>query len=101
MEPALAELKERLGKLVDLRRAESVLVWDMTVWMPPGGGPTRASQLATLEAVVHEHAVDERLGELFEELAPYASSLAPDSDDASLIRVAHRDWNKARSWANS
>ena len=96
MEPALAELKERLGKLVDLRRAESVLVWDMTVWMPPGGGPTRASQLATLEAVVHEHEVDERLGELFEELAPYASSLAPDSDDASLIRVAHRDWNKAR-----
>lgn len=96
MEPALAELKNRLGKLVDLRRAGSVLVWDMTVWMPPGGNPSRASQLATLEAVIHEHEVDERLGELFEELGPYAESLPSDADDACLIRVAHRDWNKAR-----
>lgn len=96
MEPALAELKDRLGKLVDLRRAEAVLVWDMTVWMPPGGNPSRASQLATLEAVIHEHGVDERLGELFEELTPYAASLPSDADDACLIRVAHRDWSKAR-----
>jgi len=96
MEPALAELKNRLGTLVDLRRAGSVLVWDMTVWMPPGGNPSRASQLATLEAVIHEHEVDERLGELFEELDPYAESLPADAYDACLIRVAHRDWNKAR-----
>ena len=96
MEPALAELKDRLGKLVDLRHAEAVLVWDMTVWMPPGGNPSRASQLATLEAVVHEHEVDGRLGELFEELTPYAASLPSDADDACLIRVAHRDWSKAR-----
>jgi len=96
MEPALAELKNRLGKLVDLRRAGAVLAWDMTVFMPPGGNPSRAAQLATLEAVTHEHEVDERLGELLEELAPYADSLPADADDACLIRVAHRDWNKAR-----
>ena len=96
MEPALAELKNRLGKLVDLRRAGAVLAWDMTVFMPPGGNPSRAAQLATLEAVIHEHEVDERLGELLEELAPYADSLPADADDACLIRVAHRDWNKAR-----
>ncbi|HLG09887.1 MAG TPA: carboxypeptidase M32 [Gaiellaceae bacterium] len=96
MEPALAELKERLGTLADLRRAESVLVWDMTVWMPPGGGASRAAQLATIETVIHEHGVDERLGELFEALEPYAASLPADSDDACLIRVAKRDWSKAR-----
>ena len=96
MEPALAELKERLGTLADLRRAESVLVWDMTVWMPPGGGASRAAQLATIETVIHEHGVDERLGELFDALEPYAASLPPDSDDACLIRVAKRDWSKAR-----
>jgi carboxypeptidase Taq len=68
----------------------------MTVWMPPGGNPSRAAQLATLEAVIHEHEVDERLGELLEELGPYAESLPADADDACLMRVAHRDWNKAR-----
>ena len=96
MEAAFQELRERLGKLTDLRRTEAVLVWDMTVFMPPGGAPTRAAQLGTLEEIVHAHVVDERFGELFEELEPYASSLPHDSDDASLIRVAQRDWNRER-----
>ena len=64
--------------------------------MPPGGAPTRAAQLATLEEIIHAHVVDERFGELFEELEPYAASLPHDSDDASLIRVARRDWDRAR-----
>ena len=96
METALAELKDRLAKLTDLRRAEGLLVWDMQVFMPPGGAPTRATQLATLEEVLHERLVDERLGDLLEELAPYEASLPHDSDDASLIRVARRDWDRAR-----
>jgi len=96
MEPALAELAERLGKLTDLRRVESVLVWDMTVWMPPGGQSSRAAQLATLEAVIHGQQVDDRLGELLDELEPYGATLAYDADDACLIRVARRDWARAR-----
>ena len=96
MEPALAELKDRLGKLTDLRRAGNVLVWDMTVWMPPGGTSSRAAQLATLEEIVHEYEVDDRFGELFEALEPYAASLPADADDACLVRVAKRDWEKAR-----
>jgi carboxypeptidase Taq len=96
MEQALTELKERLGKLTDLRRTENVLVWDMTVFMPPGGAPTRAAQLATLEEIVHANVVDGRYGELFAELEPFAASLPYDSDDASLIRVAKRDWDRAR-----
>ena len=29
MEQPLAELKERVGKLMDIRRTEAVLLWDM------------------------------------------------------------------------
>ena len=96
METALAELKHRLARLTDLRRAEAVLVWDMQVFMPPGGAPTRAAQLGTLEELIHERLGDDRFGELFEELDPYAASLPHDSDDASLIRVARYDWDRAR-----
>jgi carboxypeptidase Taq len=96
VEAALSELKERLGKLSDLRRTEGLLLWDMHVFMPPGGAPTRAAQLGTLEEIVHAHVVDDRFGELFEALEPYAASLPHDSDDASLIRVAQRDWDRAR-----
>jgi carboxypeptidase Taq len=94
MEAALAELKDRLGKVTDVRRAQALLVWDMTVYMPPGGGSTRAPQLATLAEIGHEQSVDERFGELFAELEPYAASLPHDSDDAALIRVAKRDWDR-------
>jgi carboxypeptidase Taq len=79
VDAALSELKERLGKLTDLRRTEAVLVWDMTVFMPAGGAPTRAAQLATLEEIVHAHMVDDRFGDLFAELEPYAA-----------IRTMHR-----------
>jgi len=96
MEQQLAELKERLGQLTDLRRTEGLLVWDMTVFMPPGGAATRAAQLATLEGIIHERVVDGRFGELFAELEPYAASLPPDSDDAALIRVGQRDWDRVR-----
>lgn len=96
METALAELKERLAKLTDLRRTEGVLAWDMQVFMPPGGAPTRGAQLATIEEVIHERLVDDRLGELLDELEPYAQSLPYDSDDACLVRVARRDWDRAR-----
>jgi carboxypeptidase Taq len=96
VEPAFAELKDRLGTIADLRRAEAVLLWDMTVWMPSGGQASRAAQLATLEGVIHERQVDDRLGELLDELQPYAATLPEDSDDACLIRVAQRDWRKTR-----
>jgi carboxypeptidase Taq len=96
METALAELKERLGGLTDLRRTEGLLLWDMQVFMPPGGAPTRAAQLGTIEEILHARVMDERFGELFEELEPLAAELPEDSDDACLIRVARRDWERAR-----
>jgi len=96
VEPALAELRRRLGEIADLGRVQAVLVWDMEVWMPPGGTSSRAAQLGTLEAVIHEKQVDDRIGELLEELVPYAAALPGESDDACLIRVARRRWEKAR-----
>jgi carboxypeptidase Taq len=96
VEPALVELKQRLGEIVDLGRAKNVLEWDMLVWMPPAGADSRGSQLATLEALVHDKLIDDRIGELLDELEPYAASLADDHDDACLVRLARRRWEKAR-----
>ncbi|MCS7008064.1 MAG: carboxypeptidase M32, partial [Thermoleophilia bacterium] len=96
MEPALSELRERLAEIVDLRRAQALLEWDLEVAMPAGGAESRALQLGTLASVIHARSADERIGELLDELAPCAASLDPDSDDACLLRLARRDWEKAR-----
>jgi carboxypeptidase Taq len=93
---AFRALRARLAEISDLARAGGVLAWDQKVTMPPGGHPARAEALATLSRVVHEKFVDDEVGALLERLRPLEESLEHDSDDASLIRVARRDWEKQR-----
>jgi carboxypeptidase Taq len=92
----LRTLRERLAEISDLARALYVLAWDQKVAMPPGGHPARAEALATLSRVAHEKLVDDEIGRLLERLRPLEESLEYDSDDASLIRVTRRDWEKER-----
>ena len=96
MEQRYAELKSRLGEIVDLRRAAAVLSWDQHTMMAPGGAEARAEQLGTLGRLAHEKFVSDEIGELLEDLRPYEESLPADSDEASIIRVTRRDWDKAR-----
>jgi carboxypeptidase Taq len=63
--------------------------------MPPGGATARARQSALLSRMAHEKSTDPALGRLLDELQRYASDLPADSDDASLIRVTRRDFEKA------
>ncbi len=95
MDDKLEELRQRLGEVADLRSAAAVLDWDQMVMMPPAGAAVRAQRLATLERVAHDAFTDDRVGMLLDELRPLEESLPKDSDDASLIRVARRDYEKA------
>ena len=94
-EARLEELKGRLREVSDLGAAGAVLGWDQATYMPPGGAAARARQGATLSRLAHEKFTDPALGKLLDELQPYADGLSPDSDDASLLRVARRDFEKA------
>jgi carboxypeptidase Taq len=95
IETKLKELRRRLLEISDLRAAGAMLGWDHATYMPKGGAQARARHGATLDRLVHEQAVDPALGRLLEALQPYADALPYDSDDASLIRVAQRDFERA------
>jgi carboxypeptidase Taq len=92
----LRALRERLAEISDLARAAGVLGWDQRVTMPSGGGPARAEALATLGRLAHAKFVDDEFGALLDRLRPLEESLDYDSDDASLIRVTRRDWEKQK-----
>lgn len=96
MDTAFDDLKQRLAGISDLSRAAGVLGWDQRVTMPPLGTEARAESLATLGRIIHESFVSDDVGRLLDELREHAESLPYDSDEASLIRVTRRDWEKAR-----
>ncbi len=79
----------------DLGSAASVLHWDQATYMPSGGAAARARQLATLSRLRHEKFIDPAVGKLLEELRPFEMNLPFESDDASLIRVTRREYEKA------
>jgi len=95
MEKQLKELKSHLMEAYDLGRAGAVLGWDEMTYMPPGGAAARARQSALLARLTHEKSIDPAIGKLLDELRPYEESLPYDSDNASLIRVTRREYERA------
>jgi carboxypeptidase Taq len=93
-EQMLVELKQRLREISDLNAAGNVLNWDQATYMPEGGAGARGRQCAMLYRLAHERTVAPALGRLIDALARHGESLPYESDDASLIRVARREYQK-------
>lgn len=89
------ELKKRLAEFYDLNGASAVLGWDQATYMPPGGAAARARQIGTLGKLAQEKLTDPAIANLLDELRPYEASLAYESDEASFIRVARRNYQIA------
>jgi len=92
---AYETLRTKLGEIHDIAKSASLLGWDQQVLMPSRGAEARAHQLGTLGKLAHELFVSDEIGSLLEELRSYEESLEHDSLDASLLRVARRDYEKA------
>src|SRR4051795_12449443 len=92
----LETLRERLAEINDLGRARALLGWDERTQMPPAGAEMRAEQVATLARIRHQLLISDELGQLIEAARAETEQLPYDSDDASLVRVAARGWEKAR-----
>jgi carboxypeptidase Taq len=92
-------LRRHLAELVDLRNTAQLLGWDQQTMMPPRGGPARAESLATLGRISHEMFVSADTGRLLDAAAAElngATNDANDTDEACLVRVTLRHWEKAR-----
>ncbi len=90
-----SQLITRLRDVRDIQSAAAVLQWDRATYMPLGGAAARGRQLATLRQVAHEKLCDPALGEILEQLDGEAQQYPYESDEASLIRVARRDYEQA------
>ncbi|NBC16524.1 MAG: carboxypeptidase M32 [Bacteroidetes bacterium] len=96
MDEQFDHLTTQLGQIEDLRAAAEVLEWDQETYMPDGAAEARAHQIGTLRTMAHELFTEDALGELLDALSDDARDLDPLSDEASLVRVTRRDYDKAR-----
>jgi len=96
MTDSIGQLRERMAALMDLRTINQLLEWDQQTMMPPRGVQTRAESLATLQRIRHEMFVSDEVGRLLEAADAEINGQGPDSDDAALVRVTRRRWEKAR-----
>jgi carboxypeptidase Taq len=96
MNEDFAALRQHLEQIRHLHKGAAVLEWDQETHMPSGGAPARAEQLTTLTRLAHELFIFDRTGELLDRAQASSGDLPYDSMEASLVRVARKDWNKAR-----
>ena len=92
MVSALENLRVRMGELADLAAIEMLLGWDQLVTMPPEGAVGRAHQLGALARITHERATADDIGEWLDQL----DGASVDRLDADIVRLARRDWERAR-----
>ncbi len=95
MQTAVQAFRDHLAPIIDLRSAAAVLGWDQETYMPPGAVEARAAQLGTLGKLAHELFIADETAALLEMAQKEVEGMEYDSDEASLVRVARRDLEKA------
>jgi len=84
-----------MAELADLHNAAQVLEWDQQTMMPPRGAEMRAESLATLHRVSHERFISAETGNAIETAQAALDGTDPDSDEARLVSVSRRRFDKA------
>lgn len=95
MSEKFEELKNLLKEIYALRSSINLLLWDEATYMPPHAGDARSFQIGILNYIVHEKFTNPNIGRLLDHLKTFEESLPYDSDEASLIRVTRREYERA------
>ncbi|MFH2040399.1 MAG: carboxypeptidase M32 [Chloroflexota bacterium] len=95
MQEQFNQLKDKLADISNLSRAMGLLGWDQQTYMPPAAAESRGNQLALLGKLAQEMSISPELGKLIDRLKEFLPDLDPDSDEACIISVSSKDYDKA------
>ncbi len=95
MANALQQLKAYQKKVIRLSEVSAILDWDQLTYMPAGAAADRADQQTTLQMLIHNLAVDPEVGRLLEASAAEVVGQPEGSEDAALVRVSKRDYDRS------
>ena len=92
--PEIQALQDRFKEIYALRAAAAIMHWDQATYLPEGGAEARGQHLAVIEKLSHEMSTSDEFGKAIEAARRRVSDLDPHSNEARLVDVAHRDFEK-------
>ena len=92
--PKMQQLVELAAELEDLNHIGAVLGWDQQIHMPAGGAKERSLQLSALGRIMHEKFTSDEVGQLIGELAEEVGDLNAETDEARIVKVSKRAYDK-------
>jgi carboxypeptidase Taq len=90
------QLRAKLAEITSLENTVRLLSWDRETYMPPGGAAGRSDQLALLNGLHHDRLTSDDLGSLLEDLSAGMDGVNPDGDEARIVKVMKRDFDRER-----
>lgn len=92
---AIGELNRKTRMISILGSCGSLLGWDERTYMPPGGGPHRAEQMALIAGLSHERMIDPKIGELLDVVRNSDLMNGGHSDAEVVVREVGRSYDRA------
>ncbi|GAC1342876.1 MAG: carboxypeptidase M32 [Acetobacteraceae bacterium] len=86
---AYARLSARFARIATIGEAQSMLGWDASAMMPPGGGAARGDQLATLAGLAHGLMTEPEVSDDIEEAEASPPDQEWDRANLRLMRHSH------------
>lgn len=83
--------KIRLQEIADLKYAAAVLQWDQETYLPPKGSEIRGRQISTLVETAHRIFIDEKTGDLLNELLIDQSL---NNRERKNVELSYQDYEK-------
>jgi len=94
MDKLFEKFTKAVNQIADLTQANGLLGWDQQVNMPVDGAEGRGYVLGTVQELIHEKLTSPEMGQMLEDLKNFEKSQDPDSDEARLIKVVRRQYEK-------
>jgi len=91
----ITELLDYMHEIEDLKALGSLAEWDQNTEMPEGAGEVRGHQSATLQGVLHERWINQRLGTLLNRLNAVINRSDYTDADRGLVREAQRNYDRS------
>ena len=94
MSDAFEKLCDHSREIALLNSIESLLDWDARCKLPEQGSAYRTEQQAYVAKLVHQKQTDPRIGDWLADVQGTNLTVDPQSDSATIIREAQRNYDK-------